>query len=48
MAQLTDECRRTNPIVESVLQHASTSMGVRASKPNEMDEHAFVESLLNE
>ena len=48
MAQLTDERRRMNPIVESVLQHASTSMGVRASKPYEMDEHAFVESLLNE
>jgi len=48
MAQLTDERRRTNPIVESVLQHASTSMGVMASKPYETGEHAFVESLFNE
>ena len=49
MAQLTDERRRTNPIVASVLQHASTSMGVRgASKPYEMDEHSFVESLFND
>ena len=48
MALLTDERRSTNRIVARVLQHASTSMGVKTSKSYEMDKDAFVESVLNE
>ena len=48
MALLTDERRSTNPIVARILQHASTSMGVKTNKSYEMDEDAFVESVLNE
>jgi hypothetical protein len=47
-ALLTDECRSTNPIVARILQHASTSMGVKTSKSYEIDEDAFIESVLNE
>jgi hypothetical protein len=47
MRAVTDAPRQVNPIVDQVLRHASTSMGITA-RMNASDEEEFVSSILTD
>jgi transcription elongation GreA/GreB family factor len=46
MAELTEAHRTMNPIVKSVLQHASVSMGISSNRIDNNDGESYVESLV--
>ena len=47
MRAVTDAPRQVNPIVDQVLRHASTSMGI-TTRRNASDDEEFVSSILTD